>query len=711
MAYNPVIWAGGAVLALLPAALASRAAPEPQAAARAAAAPPALAQKSHGLTEAAQKAGAAAAAIAVPGPQGFSIIGLGFLTKDSEGEIGVTAPFDIIDRAAGSGGKAASPIHFFPAKRSGAVYRFEKTAFRLKKAKRISPVENLAFLTVEGDITEGGLRRPLALAAAPLRESLFYFSGGGAGPEAGPDLASFQLSLKPVRGALASPGRMDFLVDEEEAGWPPRAASPEETEFSRRLSLSPFASPIFQHFEPEPELRRAAGWLIINKKGEAAAFAPGGLIHVLYGVPAPALRNFLSGPPPGGSEDFQSSLFEARKTLLQKARSGSPKAQYEIIKRPLWRDFMLSAGAEGNPRLLGQEMSRFQKGSASWNPDLHYLYLISRPEKERQSGFRLLAQNPEIKNLAEQGPEGHPLFQYLAGLILLESGGSQTKAIRHQTADSRRPLQAKKPEEPAIEFLSELFFPPDTLSMEALADAEEKFKALAHDFLHPSHNKFEALEWFRKSSARGFRPAFLQAGWTLVEISLSYLIRLMAEDYPPAQLLLRLLADESLEKIEEFVSRRMEFKPLLPLPGHASRTFWERQRDMRGGNIEPAAREALVFLQSGFFGEALKLLESGLNELKRLEGYGPEYEPDRRRELFNARIIHFLRRQRAPLLEAVMDPPSDLEKKAGHVFRHYFAPKKDPKERLAARGGAAARRLGALGRKCKEAVKKSFPSN
>ena len=78
---------------------------------------------------------------------------VGFIAKDSKGDIGVITGFNIFNIAVHIGIEKAL-----------MVYNSADHKFSVKEIKSISPVSNLIFFTLKGDVTENGDIPPLPLA-------------------------------------------------------------------------------------------------------------------------------------------------------------------------------------------------------------------------------------------------------------------------------------------------------------------------------------------------------------------------------------------------------------------------------------------------------------------------------------------------------------------------------------------------------------------
>ena len=298
---------------------------------------------------------------------------IGFIAKDNNGNIGVIAGFNIPDRAV-----------YIKMEKSLVVYNNKDRGFAVKEIKTLSPLNNLVFLKVEGDLTEQGSRPPLPLANSQTNnEKLFYISR----------ISSIGLwfKAKPVQTTVSLPDRQDFLIEDTYT----KALQPAES----------VNTPLVNHTP------------VLNQKGEVVSFVFDGSQHTLYGIPLRVLKNFLSSSEMC-SPFIRGCVIEARRTLYKQALSRDRKAMYVLMSltENSFKEFkmlMHSIGIKDSKRIK-KEQDLFWREAAKWNAGLYHHWLTNNEDlskEERKKHFEFLAQESSIRSFAQQ--QDHPHFQYL----------------------------------------------------------------------------------------------------------------------------------------------------------------------------------------------------------------------------------------------------------------------------------------------------------
>lgn len=298
---------------------------------------------------------------------------VGFIAQDSEGNIGVVTSFGFINKTVN-----ISAENFI------MVYNKANNFFSVEKIKNISPNNNLVFLKVKGDLTEGGRRPPLSLADSHRQnEPLFYALRA----KTASSPSWFQIEA--VQRVISLANRLDFLV----------GISYKDIKTAHKVVNVP----------------------VLNQKGELVSFVSDGADYTLYGVPLEEMRAFLQSP-----EDcsfVRGCIIEARRALYKRAfLRGDSQASYMLMlytAKPIRASeaFMHSIGETYSVKKVDWDF--FRKDSANWDARFFYYWLISHTElskKKRKDHFEFLEQESSVKQLAEQG---HPHFQYFMGSIYL----------------------------------------------------------------------------------------------------------------------------------------------------------------------------------------------------------------------------------------------------------------------------------------------------
>ena len=299
---------------------------------------------------------------------------VGFIAQDSEGNIGVVTSFGFIDKTV-----------YINGENSIVVYNKANNFFTVEKIKNISPNNNLVFLKVRGDLTEGGRRPPLSLANSHTQnEPLFYALQA----KAASSPSWFQVET--VQGVFSLSNRLDFLV---------------ETSYTDiKTAHKPANIPVF------------------NQKGEIVSFVSDGADHTLYGVPLEEMRTFLQSPE--NCSFVRGCVIEARKILYKKAfLRGDSQASYMVMLHTAksvgtFKEFMHSIGRTYSVS-INVDGDFFRKDSAKWDARFYYYWLTNHEglsKKKRKEYFEFLERESSVKQLAEMG---HPHFQYLMGSIYL----------------------------------------------------------------------------------------------------------------------------------------------------------------------------------------------------------------------------------------------------------------------------------------------------
>ena len=302
----------------------------------------------------------------------------GFIARDTEGNIGVIAGFHLIDKAV-----QMKKEKFL------VVYNNANRGFPVKEIKNISPENNLVFVMVEGDLTEGGERPPLSLAGSYSENDLLFYTSRVS-------LGGLWFRTRVVKDTISILNREDFVIP--------------DTYRNTSHSAEVIGSPVTNQTP------------IINRKGEVVSFASDGSDHTLYGVPLQDLREFLNSSK-DCSRFLRGCVIEARKALYKEARSENSnnkgKAMYRLVSSvresfDAFEAFMHSIEVN-DPDLIKKEHEVFWKEASEWNAELYYHWAMNNEDlskKERQEHLRFLIETSPTKLLAEQG---HPHFQYLLG--------------------------------------------------------------------------------------------------------------------------------------------------------------------------------------------------------------------------------------------------------------------------------------------------------
>ena len=297
---------------------------------------------------------------------------VGFIAKDSHGNIGVITSFNIIDEAVNRNGI-----------KSLVVYNSANQIFKIKGIGNIDPVNNLIFLKMEGDLTKQGQLQPLPVSQSRNEEeNLFYILRE-------PFEYSSQFQWKPIESVVSLSDRQDFLIRD--------SYDSVKANYSHRFIAIP----------------------VINQKGEVVSFVTHGSAHVLYGVSLPELRGFLSSFE-YNSNFLRGNIFEARRALYTQALQGNSRARYMLMllvdgASENFKTFVSSIGI--TPVHMKAEWEGFWERAVEWNGELYYNWLIKSTnlsKEEERKHFEFLEKKSSIKSLAEQG---HPHFQYFLGFI------------------------------------------------------------------------------------------------------------------------------------------------------------------------------------------------------------------------------------------------------------------------------------------------------
>ena len=231
---------------------------------------------------------------------------LGWIAKDVQGNVGVVASFRVIDRS----------LYKNTSRFSIGVYAYPGVFFAVKELKRISPIENLMFLTFQRDITENGKRVPLRLAETSPRETdpLFYaFRRNSLRPN------QSWFEMKKVKRAVFLSGRQDFLLD---------------TNIKEIHAADPISS------------------LVMNQRGEVVSFASRSAEDILFGTPLNYLKGFLSESSESSDSLENCSIvflkgcvMKARRKLYRSASKDS-RASRELsyMSESRFEQFMQSIG-------------------------------------------------------------------------------------------------------------------------------------------------------------------------------------------------------------------------------------------------------------------------------------------------------------------------------------------------------------------------------
>ena len=305
---------------------------------------------------------------------------IGFIAKDNNGNIGVIAGFNIPDRAV-----------YIKMEKSLVVYNNKNRGFAVKEIRTLSPLNNLVFLKVEGDLTEQGKRPPLPLAKSQTdNKKLFYISRISS--------SGLWFKAKPVQTTVSLPDRQDFLIENTYT----KAFQPAES----------VNTPLVNHTP------------VLNQKGEVVSFVFDGSQHTLYGIPLRGLKNFLSSSEIC-SPFIRGCVIEARRTLYKQALSRDRKAMYVLMSLTensfkAFEMFMHSIGIKDSTQIK-KEQDLFWREATKWNAGLYHHWLTNNEDlskEERKKHLEFLESS--IKSLAQQ--QDHPHFQYLLGDIYFHLG-------------------------------------------------------------------------------------------------------------------------------------------------------------------------------------------------------------------------------------------------------------------------------------------------
>lgn len=297
---------------------------------------------------------------------------IGFIAKNNKGDIGVITGFDIFNMA----------VHI-DMEKFLTVYNSTDHKFAIKEIKNISPVNNLIFFTVKGDLTENGEIPPLLLAHARTdNEPEFYTSKVLSGND-------FHLKAKKIQKTVSLANRLDFLIfDMYTKGTQPNEA------FTPVLNQTP----------------------VFNHKGEVVSFVSNGSKHTLYGIPLQDLKKILNSSE-YCSPFIRGCVIEARKELYRKAKAKDSRAIYALMSLTYefddsFENFMHSIGIQ-NSIQIKKEQQFFWKEAIDWDAELHHHWLTnnnSLSKSNKRKHFAFLEQTSSLQSLAQQG---HPHFQYL----------------------------------------------------------------------------------------------------------------------------------------------------------------------------------------------------------------------------------------------------------------------------------------------------------
>ena len=296
----------------------------------------------------------------------------GFIAKDSKGDIGVITGFNIFNLAVHIG-----------IEKDLMVYNSAGHKFLVKEIKSISPVSNLIFFTLKGDVTENGNIPPLPLAHFRTNnEPAFYtskvLSGNG-----------YHLQIKKAQKTVSLANRLDFLTSDI---------------YKKTLQPTETHTPVINQTP------------ILNHKGEVVSFIFDGSEHILYGIPLQDIKTLLNSGD-YCSPFIRGCIIEARKELREKAKAKNKKAVYALMFLTYefmesFEDFMKSIGIQDASQIK-REQEFFWKEATKWDAELYHHWLTDNTnlsESDKKKHFEFLEQAISLKALAQ---EGHPHFQYL----------------------------------------------------------------------------------------------------------------------------------------------------------------------------------------------------------------------------------------------------------------------------------------------------------
>ena len=305
---------------------------------------------------------------------------VGFIAKDSKGDIGVITGFNIFNMA----------VHI-DMERSLMVYNSVDHKFTVKAIKSISPVDNLIFFTVKGDLTENGDIPPLPLAHFRTdNEPEFYTSKVLSGND-------FHLKTRKVQKTVSFADRLDFLISDI---------------YTKNIQPTETHTPVINQTP------------ILNHKGEVLSFVFDGSEHTLYGTPLQDLQKLLNSSE-YCSPFIRGCVIKARKELYRKAQEDKDsRAIYALIFltyefRKSFENFMHSIGIQ-DPIQIKREQEFFWKEATKWDIGLYHHWLTNNKnlsKSDRKKHLKFLEQTSSLKSLAQQG---HPHFQYLLADIYFQ---------------------------------------------------------------------------------------------------------------------------------------------------------------------------------------------------------------------------------------------------------------------------------------------------
>ena len=307
----------------------------------------------------------------------------GYIAEDREGDIGVITGLHLIDKAV-----------YIDKERFLFVYNNKNQGFRVKKVKHISPENNMVFLIVEGDLTEGGKRPPLPLANSYSENEPLFYTLRATSPK------GLWFKTKPVQKRISvNNSREDFLI----------------TDLYSNTALS-------AEVIGEPVVNQTP---ILNQKGEVVSFASNGSGHAMYGVPLQDLSHFLNSSEIC-SVFIRGCAMRAKRSLHEQAQFGNRKAMYMLLlfanESFLAFEELMRFIGENDSIQIKRDYENFWEESIEWDPELYYRRAISDgdiSEEERRKQLQFLEQKSAAKFLAEQG---HPHFQYVLGNIYFYLG-------------------------------------------------------------------------------------------------------------------------------------------------------------------------------------------------------------------------------------------------------------------------------------------------
>ena len=303
----------------------------------------------------------------------------GFIAKDSKGDIGVITGFNIFNLAVHRGEE-----------RDLMVYNSAGHKFLVKEIKSISPVSNLIFFTLKGDVTEKGDIPPLPLAHFRTNnEPAFYTSTVLSGND-------YRLQIKKAQKTVSLANRLDFLTSDT---------------YQKTLQPTETYTPVINQTP------------ILNHKGEVISFVFDGSKHILYGIPLQDIKTLLSSGD-YCSPFIRGCVIDAKKELYRKAKNKNRRAIYALIfltyeLQESFKDFMNSIGIQDASQIK-REQEFFWQEATKWDAELYHHWLTDNTnlsKSERKKHFEFLERAISLKALAQ---EGHPHFQYLLADIYFQ---------------------------------------------------------------------------------------------------------------------------------------------------------------------------------------------------------------------------------------------------------------------------------------------------